>query len=185
LKISEKMTDVSVATAMLVDAFTDKFDAAFLISGDSDLAPPIQAIRNYFTNKRVIVIFPPKRIPERVDLFIDIFYHCFLFVFPYAGVVKLCKKCGSERYIKNGIVAENCDMNAKIVTTTFEKATIEPKNRSQETLCILLYSMAKGSFRMLGRILDTRITLSYTLDSDVRKIIARTCCFRRDCREGV
>jgi uncharacterized LabA/DUF88 family protein len=57
----EKMTDVNIATQMLVDAFDDAYDTALLISGDSDLVPPIRAIRSKFPNKRVGVYFPPKR----------------------------------------------------------------------------------------------------------------------------
>ena len=33
----EKMTDVNIATQMLIDAYQDKYDMAMLISGDSDL----------------------------------------------------------------------------------------------------------------------------------------------------
>ena len=63
LKIpEEKMTDVNIATAMLVDAFANNFDTAFLVTGDSDLVPPVRAIQDNFTDKRVIVIFPPKRV---------------------------------------------------------------------------------------------------------------------------
>lgn len=57
----EKMTDVNIATAMLSDAFQDKYDAALLISADSDLVPPIREIHNQFKDKRVIVGFPPNR----------------------------------------------------------------------------------------------------------------------------
>jgi uncharacterized LabA/DUF88 family protein len=57
----EKMTDVNIATAMMVDAFQDKFDVAFLISGDSDLVPPIKAIRELFPQKEVWVVLPPSR----------------------------------------------------------------------------------------------------------------------------
>lgn len=57
----EKMTDVNIATTMIVDAFTDKYDIAMLISGDSDLTPPIKEIHNLFVNKRVFIAFPPKR----------------------------------------------------------------------------------------------------------------------------
>ncbi len=46
---------------MIIDAYHDSFDTAILISGDSDLVPPIQAVHNYFKNKRVAVFFPPKR----------------------------------------------------------------------------------------------------------------------------
>jgi uncharacterized LabA/DUF88 family protein len=58
---SEKMTDVNIATEMLTDAFRDRFDVALLISADSDLRPPIEAILREFPNKRVVVAFPPKR----------------------------------------------------------------------------------------------------------------------------
>lgn len=57
----EKMTDVNIAVHMTIDALNDKYDTAFLISGDSDLVPPIKAIHNNFPNKRVLVAFPPKR----------------------------------------------------------------------------------------------------------------------------
>ena len=60
----EKMTDVNIATAMLVDAFTDKFDTAFLLTGDTDLIPPIKAIMNMDSPKKIILLFPPKRISE-------------------------------------------------------------------------------------------------------------------------
>lgn len=46
---------------MLLDGFHDKFDMAMLISGDSDLVPPIKAIHENFKSKRVFVAFPPYR----------------------------------------------------------------------------------------------------------------------------
>jgi uncharacterized LabA/DUF88 family protein len=57
----EKMTDVNIATSMIVDAFNDLFDMALLISGDSDLVPPIKAVHTNFNTKRVVIAFPPKR----------------------------------------------------------------------------------------------------------------------------
>ncbi|MEZ4982861.1 MAG: NYN domain-containing protein [Saprospiraceae bacterium] len=39
----EKMTDVNIATQMIIDGFTDQYDLAMLISGDSDLVPPIRS----------------------------------------------------------------------------------------------------------------------------------------------
>lgn len=57
----EKMTDVNIAVEMLVDAIKDRFDTAFLISGDSDLVPAIVAIQQNFPRKRVVVVFPPNR----------------------------------------------------------------------------------------------------------------------------
>ena len=58
---NEKMTDVNIATHLLLDAFNDRFDTAILISGDSDLVPPIKAIHNQFNKKTVSVFFPPER----------------------------------------------------------------------------------------------------------------------------
>jgi len=57
----EKMTDVNIATEMITDAFQNQFDVAILISGDSDLVPPIRAIRCFFTTKKVLAVFPPDR----------------------------------------------------------------------------------------------------------------------------
>lgn len=57
----EKMTDVNIATAIIVDAYKNEYDMAMLISGDSDLTPPIKAVHSLFTDKRVFIAFPPKR----------------------------------------------------------------------------------------------------------------------------
>lgn len=65
---NEKMTDVNIATQMLVDAYQDKYDMAMLVSGDSDLVPPIRAIHENFKQKRVFVAFPPKRFNNSVAL---------------------------------------------------------------------------------------------------------------------
>ncbi|NII26043.1 NYN domain-containing protein [Pseudoflavitalea sp. X16] len=58
---NEKMTDVNIATHLLIDAFQDKYDTAILISGDSDLVPPIKSVHNNFPSKAVSVFFPPSR----------------------------------------------------------------------------------------------------------------------------
>jgi uncharacterized LabA/DUF88 family protein len=57
----EKMTDVNIAVEMMRDAFQNRFDTALLISADSDLCPPVIAIRSLFPQKRVVVGFPPAR----------------------------------------------------------------------------------------------------------------------------
>ncbi len=62
----EKMTDVNIATQLLRDAFQDKFDAALLISADSDLVPPIRTLRELFPAKRIVVVFPPARFSEQL-----------------------------------------------------------------------------------------------------------------------
>jgi len=58
---NEKMTDVNIATHLLIDAFKDNYDTAILISGDSDLVPPIKSVQNNFPTKSVSVLFPPSR----------------------------------------------------------------------------------------------------------------------------
>lgn len=65
---NEKMTDVNIATQMIIDGFQDNYDMAMLISGDSDLVPPIRAIHENFKQKRVFVAFPPKRFNNSVSL---------------------------------------------------------------------------------------------------------------------
>ena len=44
LKLEEKQSDVNLATALLVDGFTHDFDAAVVISNDSDLLAPVRAV---------------------------------------------------------------------------------------------------------------------------------------------
>ncbi len=67
-KYNEKMTDVNIATQIILDAYQDKYDTAMLISGDSDLVPPIRAVHRTYPNKRVFVAFPPKRHNNSVSL---------------------------------------------------------------------------------------------------------------------
>jgi hypothetical protein len=57
----EKMTDVNIATQMLIDAFNNKFEKALLVSADSDLVPLIEAVREKYPEKSVVVAFPPER----------------------------------------------------------------------------------------------------------------------------
>ena len=52
VRFEEKMTDVKIATKLLLDAFDDRFDTALVISGDSDLSPPIEAILRRHPSKR-------------------------------------------------------------------------------------------------------------------------------------
>lgn len=62
----EKKTDVNIATQLLIDAFLNNFDCAYIISGDSDLLPAIEAVRNHFSGLTLIACFPPRR--NSVDL---------------------------------------------------------------------------------------------------------------------
>ena len=57
----EKMTDVNIAVELLSDAQDDAFDIAIIISGDSDLTPPVRATLERYPERRVIVASPPSR----------------------------------------------------------------------------------------------------------------------------
>lgn len=57
----EKETDVSIAAALIEDAVNDVFDAAMLISADSDLCPAVRAVGRLRPEKRIIAAFPPRR----------------------------------------------------------------------------------------------------------------------------
>jgi uncharacterized LabA/DUF88 family protein len=57
----EKMTDVNIATRMLVDAYENQFDTALLVSADSDLVTPVREICSRFPDKRIVAAMPPNR----------------------------------------------------------------------------------------------------------------------------
>ena len=57
----EKMTDVNIAVELMSDAFQNRLDMALLVSADSDLVGPVEAIRGLFPQKRVVIAFPPAR----------------------------------------------------------------------------------------------------------------------------
>jgi uncharacterized LabA/DUF88 family protein len=57
----EKETDVNIATALIEDAVEDRYDVAFLVSGDSDLRPAVAAVKRLRPEKLIIAVFPPSR----------------------------------------------------------------------------------------------------------------------------
>lgn len=73
----EKMTDVKIAVEMLADAYTDQFDTALLISGDTDVVPPVVKIRELFPKKRVIVAFPPGRVNNELKQVANGYIHIY------------------------------------------------------------------------------------------------------------
>ena len=70
----EKMTDVNIATELIMDAHNDNFDVAMIISGDSDLVPPILAVQNTYPEKRIVVAFLPSRSSERLKQTANAFF---------------------------------------------------------------------------------------------------------------
>lgn len=59
LKTEEKGSDVNIATYLLRDGYRDEFDAAVLITNDSDLLEPVRIVRHEL-NKTVGILCPHK-----------------------------------------------------------------------------------------------------------------------------
>lgn len=74
-KYEEKRTDVNMAVRLLEDAFDDRFDLAIVVSADSDLVAPIEAIRRRFDDKRVMVACPPRRRSAQLCKAADAVHH--------------------------------------------------------------------------------------------------------------
>ena len=64
-RITEKMTDVNIATEMLRDAYERHADCFVLISGDADLAPVVKTIR-YTINATALVFNPQASISNEL-----------------------------------------------------------------------------------------------------------------------
>ena len=62
----EKMTDVNIAVELLGDAQDNAFDLAIIVSGDSDLAGPVEAVRKRYSGKQVVLAFPPRRVSKQL-----------------------------------------------------------------------------------------------------------------------
>lgn len=60
----EKKTDVNIACRLVEDAMDDRYDVAIVVSGDSDLVPPIELVKRRWGTKRLIVAFPPNRVSD-------------------------------------------------------------------------------------------------------------------------
>ena len=74
-----------------------------------------------------------------------------------------CKKCGSSDAVKNGVVAGKQRYRCKECGHNFRAGDGRTNERvaARKAMCVLLYAMAKGSFRMLGRIFGRSHTLVY------------------------
>lgn len=62
VKTEEKGSDVNLATYLLTDAFDHDFEAAVVISNDSDLAEPIRIVRHKF--RVPVIVLHPCRAPR-------------------------------------------------------------------------------------------------------------------------
>lgn len=67
----EKESDVSLAVQLVEDAASRVFDQALLVSGDSDMAPAVQAVRRLRPDARLVALFPPRRSSHRLQQLVD------------------------------------------------------------------------------------------------------------------
>jgi uncharacterized LabA/DUF88 family protein len=65
----EKETDVNIGAHLVADALQDKFDTAYIISADTDLAAVVRLAQNLVgTDKRICTVAPPKRFARAREL---------------------------------------------------------------------------------------------------------------------
>jgi uncharacterized LabA/DUF88 family protein len=62
----EKETDVKIACQLLNDTHLDTYDCAYVVSGDSDLVPPLAIVKKHHPSKHIIVAHPPRRKSEHL-----------------------------------------------------------------------------------------------------------------------
>ena len=55
----EKKTDVNIAVQIMAACMEQSCDAIYLISGDNDLVPPLEAVRRLFRKIEISVLSPP------------------------------------------------------------------------------------------------------------------------------
>ena len=67
----EKRTDVNIAMWLFEDGMKDLYDNAIIISGDSDLIPPIEKIQSNFVGKKIGVIVPLGRRAKQIKQIAD------------------------------------------------------------------------------------------------------------------
>jgi uncharacterized LabA/DUF88 family protein len=60
---------------LLTDSFNDRCDVAFIVSGDSDIVPPMKAIRSLFPQKKLVAAFPPHRTSNEIIAAMNSFFY--------------------------------------------------------------------------------------------------------------
>jgi len=75
----------------------------------------------------------------------------------------ICKQCGAASMVKNGVVAGKQRYRCKSCGYNFREGDNRTNSivAAKKALCVLLYIMAKGSFRVMGRVLGVDHALVY------------------------
>lgn len=115
MKPEEKKTDVNISIRMIGDCVQDKTDRIILISGDSDLIPPIEFIVKNYPSKRIRVFFPP--------------------AISSASLNSLMRRCGSKTvFLKNNLPKFVNAIMPDDVMAGETKYSIPPKWKKLQTM---------------------------------------------------
>jgi len=96
----EKKTDVNVAIRMIGDCVDNTTDVIVLVSGDSDMLPPLEFIQRKYPSKKIKVYFPPTIFS--IDLKNNVKNHNGKIVFLENNFNKFEKSVMPETVTKNG-----------------------------------------------------------------------------------
>ena len=84
IKTEEKGSDVNIATHMIHDGHLGRYEAAVIVSNDSDLVEPVKIVRNYL--KKDVGMLNPHKHPSNA------LKHCVKFMKPIReGVLRSCQ----------------------------------------------------------------------------------------------
>lgn len=71
----EKETDVNLATRIVTDAFAGAYDAALIVTGDSDVAPAVRAALQANSELFIAAAFPPERFSQELKDLMPASFH--------------------------------------------------------------------------------------------------------------
>ncbi len=75
----------------------------------------------------------------------------------------ICKRCGSESVVKNGFARGSQRYRCKGCSLNFVEGDQrrKPQTAVKKALCVIMYSLGKASFSMLGKILGHSPSIIY------------------------
>jgi transposase-like protein len=72
-----------------------------------------------------------------------------------------CKHCGKSNFVKNGFVREKQRYRCRECGYNFTDTPQRGRSEASKALAILLYSMGKGSYRFIGKLLNVSAVAVY------------------------